>query len=70
VKKAQYSNVGVCVTYAARDSVLFSQYKLRMSVLPEFTAEEVAAHSNSSSLWIIVDGKVYDVTTFQDDVSL
>ena len=38
--------------------------------LPEFTAEEVASHSSSDSIWMVIDGKVYDVTTFQEDVSL
>lgn len=29
-----------------------------------YTATEVAAHSNASSCWLILDAKVYDVTKF------
>ena len=37
--------------------------------LPVFTEEEVASHNTKESLWLIIDGKVYDVTEFQGDVS-
>ena len=36
--------------------------------LPEFTLEEVATHNSSDSLWIAIEGKVFDVTSFQADV--
>lgn len=29
-----------------------------------YTATEVAAHADSTSCWLILDNKVYDVTTF------
>lgn len=29
-----------------------------------YTASEVSEHSNSSSCWLILDNKVYDVTVF------
>ncbi|XP_027336410.1 cytochrome b5-like [Abrus precatorius] len=32
-----------------------------------FTFEEVAKHNNKNDCWIIVNGKVYDVTAFLDD---
>ncbi|XP_004510632.1 cytochrome b5 [Cicer arietinum] len=32
-----------------------------------FTFEEVAKHNNKNDCWIIVNGKVYDVTPFLDD---
>jgi cytochrome b involved in lipid metabolism len=32
--------------------------------MTQFTAEEVARHSSPDDVWIIVDQKVYDVTTF------
>jgi cytochrome b involved in lipid metabolism len=32
-----------------------------------FKASEVASHKSSDSLYIIVDGDVYDLTKFQDN---
>ena len=32
-----------------------------------FKQTDVAAHNKLDSLWIIIDGDVYDVTKFQDD---
>ncbi|ORX59636.1 cytochrome b5-like Heme/Steroid binding domain-containing protein [Hesseltinella vesiculosa] len=32
-----------------------------------YTAEEVAQHNSASDCWIIVEGKVFDVTKFLDD---
>jgi alkylation response protein AidB-like acyl-CoA dehydrogenase/predicted heme/steroid binding protein len=32
-----------------------------------FTQGDVASHNKSDSLWIVVDGDVYDLTKFQDD---
>jgi cytochrome b involved in lipid metabolism len=32
-----------------------------------FTQSDVASHNKADSLWIIVDGDVYDLTKFQDD---
>lgn len=32
-----------------------------------FTQSDVASHNKSDSLWIVVDGDVYDLTKFQDD---
>jgi cytochrome b involved in lipid metabolism len=32
-----------------------------------FTQADVAAHNKGDSLWIVVDGDVYDVTKFQED---
>ena len=29
--------------------------------------EQVAAHTKSDSLWIVIDEDVYDVTKFQDE---
>ena len=36
--------------------------------LKQFTWEEVQQHNNSSSLWIVIHGKVYDVTKFMEEV--
>ena len=32
-----------------------------------FTVSDVASHNKPDNLYIIVDGDVYDLTTFQDD---
>jgi cytochrome b involved in lipid metabolism len=32
-----------------------------------FTQADVASHNKGDSLWIVVDGDVYDVTKFQED---
>ena len=32
-----------------------------------FTQSDVSSHNKPDSLWIVVDGDVYDVTKFQDD---
>merc|ERR1719399_2726428 len=34
------------------------------SEIPTFTAEQVALHNKRDDLWIIVNGLVYDVTTY------
>merc|ERR1719469_1718145 len=34
--------------------------------LKQFTMKEVAEHSSREDLWIIVDGRAYDVTSFVD----
>ena len=33
--------------------------------MKEYTWEEIKEHSTPNSLWIVLDGKVYDVTEFQ-----
>eukprot|EP00933_Yihiella_yeosuensis_P042223 TRINITY_DN3677_c0_g1_i1.p1 TRINITY_DN3677_c0_g1~~TRINITY_DN3677_c0_g1_i1.p1 ORF type:complete len:1238 (-),score=321.43 TRINITY_DN3677_c0_g1_i1:229-3942(-) len=33
----------------------------------KFTLADVESHNTPQSLWLIIDGKVYDVTNFQDD---
>ena len=37
--------------------------------LPEFEWEEIKKHNTTVSLWIVVHDCVYDVTSFQEEVS-
>jgi cytochrome b involved in lipid metabolism len=32
-----------------------------------YSQADVASHNKTDSLWIVVDGDVYDLTKFQDD---
>ena len=32
-----------------------------------FSQGDVASHNKPGSLWIVIDGDVYDLTKFQDD---
>jgi cytochrome b involved in lipid metabolism len=34
---------------------------------PSFSAEEVAKHNKASDCWVVVKGKVYDVTKFLEE---
>ncbi|KAH7101922.1 acyl-CoA dehydrogenase NM domain-like protein [Auriculariales sp. MPI-PUGE-AT-0066] len=34
--------------------------------LKEFTTDEIAKHNKSGDLWVIIDGKVYDLSKFQN----
>ena len=36
--------------------------------LKKYSREEIKEHRSSESTWIVVDGKVYDVTEFLDEV--
>lgn len=33
------------------------------------TYEEIAQHNSRSDLWIVIEGKVYDITKFLDEVN-
>ena len=35
--------------------------------MQEYTVADVATHNTETSLWLVIEGKVYDVTKFQDD---
>ena len=35
-----------------------------MGALPEYSLSEVAKHASKKDLWLVVKGKVYDVTAF------
>ncbi|KAI8991731.1 cytochrome b5-like heme/steroid binding domain-containing protein [Mycotypha africana] len=32
-----------------------------------YTYEEIAQHNSREDLWMVIDGKVYDITSFQDE---
>ena len=38
-----------------------------MADLPKFTLDEVAEHASEESLWMVVRGKVYDLTEYLDE---
>ena len=40
------------------------------SQLPRYTWEEISLHNSASSLWIVLSGKVYDVTNWREDVRI
>lgn len=40
------------------------------SQLPQYTWEEISRHNSASSLWIVFDGKIYDVTAWKDEVGI
>jgi len=49
----------VTVNYIATDSAINTT-----TIKKSYTSTEVSEHLNGSSCWLILDGKVYDVTLF------
>ena len=45
----------------------FYRFLLQVIMPNTYTITDVAAHNTADDCWIIVDGKVYDVTSFLDD---
>ena len=40
------------------------------STLPVYTWDDISKHNTAESLWVVIEGKVYDVTQFQEEVGL
>lgn len=38
--------------------------------LPVYTWDDIEKHKSAESLWVVIDGKVYDVTAFKEEVCL
>ena len=36
--------------------------------LPVYTWDDIEKHKSAESLWVVIDGKVYDVTAFKEEV--
>lgn len=52
---------------AGLGGVLYRSQGLTALAAQVITAEEVAKHNTADSAWVIVDGKVFDVTDFLED---
>ena len=40
------------------------------SQLPVYTWDDISKHKSAESLWVVIEGKVYDITSFQEEVRL
>ena len=49
------------------DPALQKRWGLSPSEEPQWTVEEVARHSAPTDLWLIIDGRVFDVTDFVEE---
>jgi cytochrome b involved in lipid metabolism len=43
--------------------------EVEKKTLPKYSLKEVAKHKTADSLWLVVHGKVYDITKFMEEVS-
>lgn len=44
--------------------IMFKQYKSIFVYMPSFTWAEVSKHTTQDDCWIVINGKVFDVTSF------
>jgi cytochrome b involved in lipid metabolism len=50
-----------------RNDEAMRKYKIVAKPKGPFTREEVAVHDKPDDVWVIIDGKVYDITAFVDE---
>lgn len=50
-----------------RNDEAMRKYKIVAKPKGPFTLEEVAVHNKPDDVWVIIDGKVYDITAFVDE---
>ncbi len=49
-------------------SIMAAESEASEKELEVYDWEEISKHNHSGSLWLVIDGKVYDVTDFMEEV--
>lgn len=50
--------------FTVATATALSSSSIQNEALPELTPEEVSKHNTKESLWVVINGEVYDLTTF------